>query len=258
MTSQESLLNTLLAGRSNTFKAKVLEIVHRHHLDCDDPNFQILIATGQLEVLLEEAPEKFEELFSRLLETLQHWTDGEVRSLQQFASNDHEAVKQSLQGLKQLTEEQQRVFERRLQEIQKVLLEARQDVSAQQKSLEQKETQQKAEHERQRETAIQEYKSALAKEAHDIIELAALKLQGHWIVRVVLPSAIATLSLASIGFIGGWSAKSAQIHQQYSPAELEYLGRLWRGNSDRLIRCQQQNRTVCGVHLDSAGSRTRN
>jgi hypothetical protein len=253
MTPQESLLNTLLAGRSDTFKAKVLEIVHRHHLDCDDPNFQILIATGQLEVLLEQAPEKFEALFSRLLETLRRWADGEVKSLQQFASSDHETVKQSLQGLKQLTEEQQRSFEQRLQEIQKVLLEERsqftQDVAAQQKFWEQEEAQQKTEHERQRETAVQEYKAALAKEAHEIIEVAALQLQGSWLMRVALPGAIAALSLASIGFIGGWSAKSAQIYQQYSPAELEYLGQLWRENSERLLKCQKERTPYCLVKL---------
>jgi hypothetical protein len=236
MSESETLLNTLLTGRSDTFKAKVLEIVYRHHLDPNDPNFQILIATGQLEVLLEEAPGQFEAVVSRLLEMLRRSMDAEVKLIQQLIQSERDV----LLGAKQLTQEYDLAFEQKLKDIQAAIADHQ---STQQKLIEE----QKA----QRETVIQEYKAVLAKEAKELIQLSALELRGSWAMRVALPSAIAFLSLASIGFIGGWSAKSAQIYQQYSPAELEFLGQIWQGNSDRLIQCQRQKKNLCQVQLSS-------
>jgi hypothetical protein len=65
MNEAQELLEILLEGRSDSFKAKVLEIVYRHQLDPNDPNLQILIATGQLEALLEEIPDRLQQAFDR-------------------------------------------------------------------------------------------------------------------------------------------------------------------------------------------------
>jgi hypothetical protein len=43
--------------------------------------------------------------------------------------------------------------------------------------------------------------------------------------------------------------KSAQIYQHYSPAELEYLDKLWQINSDKFLQCQQQQVATCGVQM---------
>ena len=66
MNESQTLLEILLEGRSDRFKAKVLEIVYRYHVDVNDPNLQILIATGQLEVLLEEMPDRLEAITRRM------------------------------------------------------------------------------------------------------------------------------------------------------------------------------------------------
>jgi hypothetical protein len=65
MNETQELLEILLEGRSDAFKAKVLEIAYRHQIDPSDPNLQILIATGQLEVLLEEMPDRLEQIVSQ-------------------------------------------------------------------------------------------------------------------------------------------------------------------------------------------------
>jgi hypothetical protein len=65
MNETQALLEILLEGRSDSFKAKVLEVIYRHHLDPNDPNLQILIATGQLEVLLEEIPDRLQQIVDR-------------------------------------------------------------------------------------------------------------------------------------------------------------------------------------------------
>ena len=216
MSEPEALLNTLLAGRSDSFRAKVLEIVYRHHLDPNDPNLQILIATGQLEVLLQDAPEQFESLFARLLETLRRLVDSE-----------HSALKQQMQGVRQLQDEQQQAFVVNFQALQKVL-----------EQLEQ----QQAEHDRQCESITQEYKTTLA-------DLAIQKPHDLWTTKRLLLGAIAATFIASIGGISGWSAKTAQIYQHYSPAELEYLSKLWQWNSDRLLKCQTTQNPKCTIWI---------
>ncbi len=252
-TESEILLNRLLSGRSDTFKAQVLEIVYRHHIDPNDPNFQILIATGQLEVLLQSAPQEFERKFAQLLETLRRTVDTDLKSFQQVVTAEQETLRQSLLGLKQLTEEQQQVFEQGLQKIQAAIAQERsqiiQDAVAQKQLLGQQAVQQQAEHDRQRETAVQEYKAALAQEAQHLIQQAAAELQGTWGLRVALPSAIAAVMIAGIGGFAGWSAKSAQVYQHYSPAELAYLDQLWVWNSDRLLKCQQTRAIQCQLWI---------
>ena len=212
----EALLNTLLAGRSDSFKAKVLEIVYRHHLDPNGPNLQILIATGQLEVLLQDAPEQFEALFARLLETLRRLVDSE-----------HSALKQQMQGVRQLQDEQQQAFAVKLQALQKVL-----------EQLEQRQ----AEYDRQRETIIEECKTVIAGPKTQ-------QPQDIWTTKRLLLGAIAATFIASIGSISGWSAKTAQVYQHYSPAELAYLDKLWQWNSDRLLKCQTTQNPKCTIWI---------
>jgi hypothetical protein len=74
-------------------------------------------------------------------------------------------------------------------------------------------------------------------------------LQRNWWVQVTWPGAIAAMVLASIGLIAGWHIKSAQVYQKYSPAELEYLGKLWQRNSDTLLQCQQDAKPNCEIKL---------
>ncbi len=249
----DTLLHRLLDGRSDTFKAKVLDIVYRHHLDPNDPNFQILIATGQLEVLLQSAPQDLEQKFAQLLETLRRLVDAELKSFQQVVTAEQAALRQSLLGVKQLTEEQQQAFEHRLKTIQTAIAQERshlhQDIAAQTAWLEQQAIQQKEDRDLDRETAVQEYKAALAQEAQHLIQQAAEELRGTWALRVALPSAIAAVIIAGIGGFAGWSAKSAQVYQHYSPAELAYLDKLWGWNSDRLLQCQAARAERCQLWL---------
>jgi uncharacterized protein YdiU (UPF0061 family) len=249
----DTLLNRLLDGRSDAFKAKVLDIVYRHHIDPNDPNFQILIATGQLEVLLQDAPQDLEQKFAQLLETLRRLVDAELKSFRQVVTAEQEALRQSLLGMKQLTEEQQQAFEHRLQTVQAAISQERshliQDAVMQTQGLEERAIHQQAEHDRQRETAVQQYKAALAQDAQYLIQQAAEELRGTWGLRVALPSAIAAIIIASIGGFAGWSAKSAQVYQHYSPAELAYLDKLWVWNSDRLLQCQAEKATHCTLQI---------
>ncbi len=59
----DDLLAEALKGKSESFKTRVLHFAHSCGLSQDDPLFLIMIATGQLEVMLEDAPETLQVLF---------------------------------------------------------------------------------------------------------------------------------------------------------------------------------------------------
>lgn len=61
--SPDDLLAEALKGKSEDFKRRVLDFVDRSGLSQDDPLFLVLVATGQLEAMLEEAPVTLQLLF---------------------------------------------------------------------------------------------------------------------------------------------------------------------------------------------------
>jgi hypothetical protein len=76
----KNALDTLLVGRDDTFKAKVLDLVVKNKWDADDPSFIITLATGQLQILLEDMPKSFESMsdkatqkVSQKLYEMQEW-----------------------------------------------------------------------------------------------------------------------------------------------------------------------------------------
>jgi hypothetical protein len=147
MNKDQELIEILLEGRSEAFKAKVLEAVYRQHLDPDDPNLQIMIATGQLEVLLEEIPDRLQQIIDRAGKP---W-------------------------------------------------------------------------------------------------VLSFQIDGSW-QTAAFGWAIG-VAFACLGWLGGWHMKSAQVYRHYSPAELEYLDKLWQINSDTLIRCQQAKEYKCPIQI---------
>ncbi len=65
-----TILALALRGKDESFKAKVYEIVIQTGLDPEDPAFLLLIATGRLELLLEESPKQLEALFDQWAERI--------------------------------------------------------------------------------------------------------------------------------------------------------------------------------------------
>ncbi len=77
----KSVLDQLLVGRDEVFSAKVLKLVIDNNWDVDDPSFIIALATGQLQVILEDLPKAFEatsekalQKFTQKLYELQEWS----------------------------------------------------------------------------------------------------------------------------------------------------------------------------------------
>jgi hypothetical protein len=63
----KSLLDIALEGQSEEYRRKVLELAFKGKIEPTDPIFLILLATGRLEVLIQESPkpEGFELAFDR-------------------------------------------------------------------------------------------------------------------------------------------------------------------------------------------------
>ena len=63
----QSLLNRVLADKDASAKAAILRTAYQAELGFDDPLFVILLATGQLEWLLEQQPNQVKQLFQEWL-----------------------------------------------------------------------------------------------------------------------------------------------------------------------------------------------
>lgn len=104
---RKQLDNTILAlalrGKDESFKAKVYEIVIQTGLDPEDPAFLLLIATGRLELLLEESPKELEALFDqwsdRIILHLQDYREGLEHYERAAVKAQEKAIAQSVQAL---------------------------------------------------------------------------------------------------------------------------------------------------------------
>ena len=70
-----SLLEKLLEGRSDSFKAKILDLVVVTELDANDPLFLFLVATSSLEKMLADTPKSLEQLFRSWEKDIQQMID---------------------------------------------------------------------------------------------------------------------------------------------------------------------------------------
>jgi hypothetical protein len=66
----ESYLNRLLEGKDADFQRRVLAVAVEHSLSTSDPLFLMMLATGQLQVLLEDKPNELNNLFQRWSEAI--------------------------------------------------------------------------------------------------------------------------------------------------------------------------------------------
>lgn len=79
------LLDRVLRDLNAEQKARVLELVVRLDLDTDDPLWLVAIAIGQLQVLVEDAPEDWQTLFGGFQGELTTWTNTHLKTLEVVA-----------------------------------------------------------------------------------------------------------------------------------------------------------------------------
>ena len=106
----DSSLDQLLKGRSQTFRDTVRALVQRYGIDENDPTFILLAGTSTLEVILEKYPQELETLFGQLLSQLDNrW--GALQSEWAIAAEKGLIATQQLtlaiENVKQISEDEQ-------------------------------------------------------------------------------------------------------------------------------------------------------
>ena len=102
-TLQDTLLSLALDGQDERFKNKVYELVVELKLDPDDPLFLMLVATGRLELMLEEHPGELSTLFDqweeRVYGQLQNYQQGLEQYERTAVKAQQKAIAESVQSL---------------------------------------------------------------------------------------------------------------------------------------------------------------
>lgn len=80
------LLDQALNGRSDTQKARVLELVVKMGVSPNDEFWLIFVAIGQLQVLIEDSPTDWQQLFTNFQSELSQWTDSNLQTLDTLAA----------------------------------------------------------------------------------------------------------------------------------------------------------------------------
>jgi hypothetical protein len=85
-----TLLDLAIRGKDDAFKARVWEVVVQTGIEPDDPAFLMMIATGRLQVLLEDSPKEMETMFdqwqTQLYDRLQNYEKVAVKVQQKAIS----------------------------------------------------------------------------------------------------------------------------------------------------------------------------
>lgn len=79
------LLDRVLRDLDTEQRARVLELVVRLDIDQDDPLWLVAIAIGQLQILVEDAPTEWQELFSNFQGELNQWVKTHLETLEVVA-----------------------------------------------------------------------------------------------------------------------------------------------------------------------------
>ncbi|NJQ96521.1 MAG: hypothetical protein HC784_00125 [Hydrococcus sp. CSU_1_8] len=74
-------LDKALEGKSSEIKARVLEIILKMGIDPENEFFVIFVALGQLQVLIEDSPSQWKDLFEDFREELGEWATTNVETL---------------------------------------------------------------------------------------------------------------------------------------------------------------------------------
>lgn len=208
---EKNALELLLEGRSDTFKAKVLELVVRNGWDVNEPSFQLLVATGQLEVLLEIFPQQFEALFRRLLrlqqerfQEIRQWLDTQKVDIKGYLQGVEATGSQLISGVKdQVTELRQFTTSQRTQikqDIGEVLVLAQQERDKLHQDLA-----------AALKVASQKHLAAVEDQANTLIENAGTKLRGKYLKELMTPVVIAAAVVFGIGGLTGWTFHKAAM-----------------------------------------------
>lgn len=241
-----SLLDQLLAGRSTEFQARVYQLVIRYQWDVNDPSFAILVATGQMELLLDQFPEQFEDLFEGLLQRLQAQSQG----LQDWFGSEKGDLKELIQGLEVQQSQESDLVQGRIKEfsgfiesqrtwtkesVESVLTVARQEREQIFEEVKDKLYQERAYLLRQVQSETDSWLTA----ASESWKLSSIR-------NLVMGTGAAAAVVLGIGMVLGMGMYRGVINNF---TDVPQAVQILEWNRGQLRECQKLKRTTCNVHI---------
>jgi hypothetical protein len=234
-----SLLEQVLEGRSEGFKAKVLKLVLRYHWDVNDPNFLILVATGQMEVLLDRFPDRFEQIFEQAILRLEHQRSALTELIQgaEFSSANRTAgLTEQVTALeKLLVAERQRAATDtqdllKLSETEKQQMLAELTQRAKQLSLEsQRVTEQKA---------------------RQLVESTGDAFRRRYYLESMAWVFVSALMILVMGVGLGWMMRDRDFQSFKNSPNVWFGQKLVEWNGRQIKVCQEGDRTTCELKIE--------
>ena len=228
----KAAIDRALEHRHDGFRAKVLDMTLKNKWDVDDPAFLILLSTGEMRVLMEEHPAKFEQLMNRVFKQAES----------QFLSM-HEKVMAALDS----NELAAQALARRVEEVEQLLSTERSALMTQQQAMV---------------TGLE----GAAKQQIDVLEAKAVQLtaEGFAVSRAQAKDQVAVIAkqmrqvhywetiayacgvagaLVSISWFGGWQMRG--LADQNS-----FWGDVQRWNKDHVRECIKVKANTCNIHIE--------
>ena len=229
-------IDRALEHRHDAFRAKVLDLTLKNQWDVDDPAFLIVLSTGEMRVLMEEHPAKFEQLMNRVFKQAES----------QFLS-----MQEKVMAVLSSTELAALELERRVEEVERLLSQAH-DELADRLTTEQQAMIVRLEGATKRQIEMLETKAeqlsaqgfaASRTQAKDLVSAIAKQMRQVHYWETVFWACGAALILVSLSAMGGWRARG--LADQNS-----IWGDLQRWNQDHLQACLDAKTPTCNIHIE--------
>jgi hypothetical protein len=237
--SELSLLEQVLEGRSEGFKAKVLKLVLRYHWDVNDPNFLILVATGQMEVLLDRFPDQVEQIF-----------DQAILRLEQQRS----ALTELIQGAEFSSANRTAGFVEQVTALEKLLVAERQRSAADAQELlklsEQEKQQMVAELTQRVKQLSLESQRVTEQKARQLVESTGDAFRRRYYLESMAWVFLSALAILIMGVGLGWMMRDRDFQAFKNSPNVWFGQKLVEWNGQQIKDCQESDRKRCELQIE--------
>ncbi|MEL6556437.1 MAG: DUF6753 family protein [Cyanobacteria bacterium J06621_11] len=228
----KAAIDRALEHRQDGFRAKVLDMTLKNQWDVDDPAFLILLSTGEMRVLMEEHPAKFEQLMNRVFKQAES----------QFLSM-HEKVMAALDS----SELAAQALARRVEEVEQLLSAERSALMTEQQAMVVK-----LEGATKRQIDVLEAKAvqlsaqgfaASRTQAKDLVSAIAKQMRQVHYWETVFWACTAAMLLVGVSGTSGWLMRGLAERNSF-------WGDVQRWNKDHVRECIKAEQNTCNIHIE--------
>lgn len=234
-------IDRALDHRDDAFRAKVLDMALKNQWDVDDPAFLIVLATGDMRVLMEQFPAQFEALMNRVLQEGEaRWKLMNARLVTAVEAHEKVAlsVGQDIERVKQVLafeltkiQAEMSLVEGRLGHERLEMAKALKEAAAQQEGVLQKRAT----------VLLAELGKQARTEGKVQVEVLAQQMRAAHFWEVFAYACGAMTTWGVIAWMGGWLAHA---HVQRT----DVWSDIRRWNGDELKACTEAMKTTCNFH----------